>query len=63
VVQELRDRGHLGALTIDQPERQQRVTGLLDLASPGHRQRRNVPDCRAVLWHQYLRDPPYFGDT
>ena len=62
-MQEFRDRGDLGALLIDEPEGQQRITGLFDPADPGHRQCRNVPDRRAVLWHPYLREPPYFDDT
>ena len=58
VMQELRDRGDLGALPIDEPERQQRITGLFHPPGPGHRQRRNIPDSGAVLWHPYLRRPP-----
>jgi len=63
MVQEFRDHGDLGALLIQEPEGQQPITGLLDPADPGHSQRRNVPDRRAVLWHLHLREPPYFDDT
>jgi hypothetical protein len=49
VVQEIRDLGDLGALLIQEPERQQRITGLLHPAGPGHLQRRNIPDRRTVL--------------
>ncbi len=63
VVQELGNCGDLGAPLINKPERRQRVTGLLHPAVPGHLKRPHVPDRRAVLWHPYLREPPYFGDT
>jgi len=63
VVQELANRGDFGALPINKPERHQRVAGLLHPARTGYRKRSHVPDRRAVLWHPYLRESPYFGDT
>jgi hypothetical protein len=63
MVQEFHDRGNLGALLIQEPEGQQRITGRLDPPDPGHRQPRNIPDRRAALWHLDLPEPPYFDDT